>query len=492
MKFTDFDLHPSLLEGLEATRFTDATPIQEKCIPEILAGKDLLGTAQTGTGKTGAFVIPLLDKLVRSKEDGTHNGGTQILILSPTRELASQIDEQIFALGYHTGVSSAIVIGGSDFSSQAKSMKSGVDIIVATPGRLLDQLNVLQLKFDDLKYLVLDEADRMLDMGFLPDVKNIIRKVPKERQTLFFSATFPPQIQKLTDEIMDEPVRVNVATTKVAETIRQDVYKVYEAEKLNLIEYLFTNELEKVPAIIFSATKKGTDQLFRALNKRGFSCEAMHGDRSQEERELALRAFSTGKSNILIATDVIARGIDIQDVGVIINFDCPKTVEDYVHRIGRTGRNEKSGRAITFVSPRDIKLYKLIKDKVGKSLNELIIPKEVIIEDNKSANKSNSKKANYEDKDVAKNDASKADYSSNKSSSDYKSAHKSVKSPSSDKTDKSADKGNSRTPVITPKRTTKPLLNIKIDRVQTATDTLKPGTKPVKGYWGLFRAILNI
>lgn len=487
MKFTEFDLHPSLIEGLEATRFTDATPIQEKCIPEILAGKDLLGTAQTGTGKTGAFVIPLLDKLVRSKEDGTHNGGTQILILSPTRELASQIDEQIFALGYHTGVSSAIVIGGSDFSNQAKSMKEGVDIIVATPGRLLDQLNVLQLKFEDLKYLVLDEADRMLDMGFLPDVKNIIRKVPKERQTLFFSATFPPQIQKLTDEIMNDPVRVNIATTKVAETIRQDVYKVYEAEKLNLIEYLFKNELDKVPAIIFSATKKGTDQLYRALNKRGFACEAMHGDRSQEERELALRAFSTGKSSILIATDVIARGIDIQDVGVIINFDCPKTVEDYVHRIGRTGRNEKSGRAITFVSPRDIKLYKLIKDKVGKSLNELIIPEEVIIDESKSSKSSSNDEYEYV-KDAQKEPSS---YSHTpKQNSVYKDTYKPAQSLDTPETPNSEKP--LRAAVITPKKSGKPTLNIKVERVQTATDNLKPGTKPVKGYWGLFRAIFNL
>jgi superfamily II DNA/RNA helicase len=490
LKFTDFDLHPSILEGLEATRFTDATPIQEKCIPEILAGKDLLGTAQTGTGKTGAFVIPLLDKLVRSKEDGTHNGGTQILILSPTRELASQIDEQIFALGYHTGVTSAIVIGGSDFSSQAKSMKSGVDIIVATPGRLLDQLNVLQLKFDDLKYLVLDEADRMLDMGFLPDVKNIIRKVPKERQTLFFSATFPPQIQKLTDEIMKDPVRVNVATTKVAETIVQDVYKVYEAEKLNLIDFLFHNELDKVPAIIFSSTKKGTDQLYRALNKRGFSCEAMHGDRTQEEREAALRAFSTGKSSILIATDVIARGIDIQDVGVIINFDCPKSVEDYVHRIGRTGRNEKSGRAITFVSPRDIKLYKLIKDKVGKSLNELIIPDEVMIEEDKPKQKPSSNKPVYEDKKASTVASSESNTPKPKQRDNYSSTHKSARSL--DGPDNSKTEPTSKKPVITPKRVVKPILNVKVERVQTATDSLKPGTKPVKGYWGLFRALFNI
>jgi len=490
LKFTDFDLHPSILEGLEATRFTDATPIQEKCIPEILAGKDLLGTAQTGTGKTGAFVIPLLDKLVRSKEDGTHNGGTQILILSPTRELASQIDEQIFALGYHTGVTSAIVIGGSDFSSQAKSMKSGVDIIVATPGRLLDQLNVLQLKFDDLKYLVLDEADRMLDMGFLPDVRNIIRKVPKERQTLFFSATFPPQIQKLTDEIMKDPVRVNVATTKVAETIVQDVYKVYEAEKLNLIDFLFHNELDKVPAIIFSSTKKGTDQLYRALNKRGFSCEAMHGDRTQEEREAALRAFSTGKSSILIATDVIARGIDIQDVGVIINFDCPKSVEDYVHRIGRTGRNEKSGRAITFVSPRDIKLYKLIKDKVGKSLNELIIPDEVMIEEDKPKQKPSSNKPVYEDKKASTVASSESNTPKPKQRDNYSSTHKSARSL--DGPDNSKTEPTSKKPVITPKRVVKPILNVKVERVQTATDSLKPGTKPVKGYWGLFRALFNI
>jgi ATP-dependent RNA helicase RhlE len=289
---------------------------------------------------------------------------------------------------------------------------------------------------------------------------------------------------------MKDPVRVNVATTKVAETIVQDVYKVYEAEKLNLIDFLFHNELDKVPAIIFSSTKKGTDQLYRALNKRGFSCEAMHGDRTQEEREAALRAFSTGKSSILIATDVIARGIDIQDVGVIINFDCPKSVEDYVHRIGRTGRNEKSGRAITFVSPRDIKLYKLIKDKVGKSLNELIIPDEVMIEEDKPKQKPSSNKPVYEDKKASTVASSESNTPKPKQRDNYSSTHKSARSL--DGPDNSKTEPTSKKPVITPKRVVKPILNVKVERVQTATDSLKPGTKPVKGYWGLFRALFNI
>ncbi|MDV7392884.1 DEAD/DEAH box helicase, partial [Arthrospira platensis SPKY1] len=197
-----------------------------QCIPLVLEGKDVLGTAQTGTGKTGAFVIPLLNKIIKAKESGAPQA-TRVLILTPTRELASQIDEQIFALGYYTGVSSAIVIGGSDFSVQAKSMKNGVDVVVATPGRLLDQMNVLQLNFDQLDFLVLDEADRMLDMGFLPDVKNILRKLPPVRQNLMFSATFPPQIQRLTEEMMKDPVRVNIATSKTADTIRQEVYQIY-------------------------------------------------------------------------------------------------------------------------------------------------------------------------------------------------------------------------------------------------------------------------
>lgn len=485
MKFTSFNLAPQLLEGLEASRFTDATPIQEKCIPAIIEGKDLLGTAQTGTGKTGAFVIPILHNLCQKKAD-SKEAVTRVLILTPTRELASQIDEQIFALGYHTGVHSAIVIGGSDFGAQAKSMQHGVDIVVATPGRLLDQMNVLQLNFAHLEYLVLDEADRMLDMGFLPDVKSIIGKLPKKRQNLMFSATFPPQIQKLTAEIMDNPVRVNVATTKAADTIRQEVYQVYEADKINLLRHLFANDLKGMPAIVFTATKRGADQLSRTLNKSSIPCVAMHGDRSQEEREFSLREFSTGKANILVATDVIARGIDIQDVGVIINFDCPKTVEDYIHRIGRTGRNEKKGRAITLVSPRDARLFKPIRDKVGKQLNEMQVPDAVL--NNMKEKRSNNRKDDRQAQ--SQSTQNMTDNRANRVSANNPQQPKKEETKRSYKTEE--PRKNTETPkkvTVSPKKNAKML---HVMRVPSATERLKPGSKPTKGYIGIIKAMLGI
>lgn len=515
MKFTEFNLHPSLLEGLHASRFTDATPIQEKCIPPILEGKDLLGTAQTGTGKTGAFVIPMLQKLIEAKDQGAEQA-TRVLILTPTRELASQIDEQIFALGYHTGVHSAIVIGGSDFSQQAKSMQGGVDVVVATPGRLLDQMNVLQLSFDKLQYLVLDEADRMLDMGFLPDVKNILRKLPTKRQSLMFSATFPPQIQKLTAEFMNDPVRVNVATSKAADTIRQEVYQVYEADKVTLLKHLFKNDLKGMPAIVFTATKRGTDQLNRTLNKHGIGCMAMHGDRTQEEREHALREFSTGKINILVATDVIARGIDIQDVGVIINYDCPKSVDDYIHRIGRTGRNEKSGRAITLVSPRDSRLYKSIKDRVGKQLNELQVP-DVVLEELKSGkndgprnqrNDRNSSRGGDRDRNSRNYEQDDRGRRPQHRNEDRKYANDRPERPQRgerNERNERSDRGyeNKRVPANAkipepnnPKDTAKDARvkerQLPIIRFQSASERLKPGAKPVKGWGGLVRALFGL
>lgn len=493
MKFSEINLHPSVLEGLEASRFIEATPIQEKCIPHILEGKDLLGTAQTGTGKTGAFVVPLLSLIASDKEKSDTEKGTRVLILSPTRELASQIDEQIFALGYHSGVQSAIVIGGNDFSSQAKSMKSGVDIVVATPGRLLDQLKVLQLRFDDLEYLILDEADRMLDMGFLPDVKNIIKSIPKKRQTLLFSATFPSQIQKLAEDIMVDPVRVDVATSSAAKTIRQDVYKVYEADKLNLLEYLFQTELKDISTIVFTATKRGTDQLYRALSKRGLACEAMHGDRNQKEREDALRAFSTGKSSILIATDVIARGIDIQDVGLIVNFDCPKNVEDYIHRIGRTGRNEKEGRALTLVSPRDARLFKQIQDHVQNDLNILPLPENPNRqkEQKGSNNHRSSNRPNRHNQERSNNDSesqNRAPYSNKNENASRENLkeHRPLKTaPNNEKSKKSINTAKPSTVKVTEKA------KYRIDRIQTASDLLKPGAKPTKGYLGILKAIFS-
>lgn len=348
--------------GLGDIGYTEPTPIQELSIPVILKKKDVLGAAQTGTGKTGAFVIPIIQQILENPSEGT-----KALILSPTRELAQQIDEQIFALGYHCGISSATIIGGEDFSRQANAIRAGVDIIVATPGRLIDQTKVLDVDFEHIKYLILDEADRMLDMGFMPDVTHIIDKLPKKRQTLLFSATMPKQIQKLAQDIMIDPELIEIELSKPAESVEQRAYLIDGREKLKLAQALL-DDMEWSSCIIFTATKRGTDQLERLLSKKGINAASIHGDRDQNERTKALNDFKNGKVPIIVATDVLARGIDIADVSLIINYDVPRAVEDYIHRIGRTGRYDKTGVAITLVSKQDTKFFNAIKEKAGKDL----------------------------------------------------------------------------------------------------------------------------
>lgn len=373
MTFKEFELHESLQLGLQDIGFTEPTPIQEQSIPIVLNGTDVLGAAQTGTGKTGAFVIPVLHRILDQPSEGT-----KTLILSPTRELAQQIDEQIFALGYHTGLSSATIIGGEDFAKQAEAIRAGVDIIVATPGRLIDQMKVLDVDFSHIKCLVLDEADRMLDMGFLPDVNHIIDKLPKDRQTLLFSATMPKEIQKLAKEIQNKPELIQIEVSKPSNSVIQKAYQIDGREKLKLVQYLL-DDLEWTSCIIFTATKRGTDQLERLLVKKGTSVASIHGDRDQNERTKALNDFKNGKVPIIVATDVLARGIDIADISLIINYDVPQAVEDYIHRIGRTGRYDKTGIAVTLVAKKDIKLFKPIREKVGNALE--IIDGDAILED---------------------------------------------------------------------------------------------------------------
>ncbi len=294
MKFTEYNLSDTLQAGLRDLRFEKPTPVQEKAIPRILEGKDLIGVAQTGTGKTGAFVIPIMEKILQSKREGV-----KALILSPTRELATQIDEQIFAIGYHAGISSATVIGGSDFSVQAKALKAGVDIIVATPGRLMDQNKVVNIDFSNLEYLVLDEADRMLDMGFLPDMKKIISLLPQKRQTLLFSATMPPEIQKLASSIMKNPESVEIERSKPSQQVEQRSYFLRSNQKIPLVKGIF-DELEWDSCIIFTSTKKGTDELQRLLKREGIKAASIHGDRSQDERNKALAALSNKAGEVMM------------------------------------------------------------------------------------------------------------------------------------------------------------------------------------------------
>lgn len=389
--------------GLQDMRYEEPTPIQEKSIPLVLEGKDVIGAAQTGTGKTGAFVIPLIEKILAG--DRSH---TQALILSPTRELASQIDEQIFALGYHTGITSATVIGGSDFGEQVKAIRAGVDIIVATPGRLLDQMNVLNLDFSHLNYFVLDEADRMLDMGFLPDVTKIVEGIPEQRQTLLFSATMPPEIQKIVNKIMKDPVRVDIEASTPAENVDQQVYFVDGNKRLQLLEDLF-DELDWSTAIIFTATKKGTDQLERLLKKRDVKAVSMHGDRSQEERNEALRAFKNKTFPVMVATDVLARGIDIDNVSLIINYDVPNSPDDYIHRIGRTGRYDKKGTAITFVTKSGRRFYDAIEKEVGDQITVKEIPSKSKSKRQKQEQKQSGSQKEKEERTAKKERLSRSD-----------------------------------------------------------------------------------
>ena len=372
MKFSEFNLSESLLAGLRDVRFEEPTAIQQQAIPPLLEGKDLIGVAQTGTGKTGAFVIPIMEKVLQSNRDGV-----KALILSPTRELASQIDEQIFAIGYHAGISSATVIGGSDFSVQAKALKAGVDMIVATPGRLIDQKKVVNIDFSKLEFLVLDEADRMLDMGFLPDMKKIFSWLPEKRQTLLFSATMPDEIQRLSSSIMKNPVKVETERSKPAQSVEQRAYYLKSNQKIPLVKGIF-KELDWDSCIIFTSTKKGTDELQRLLKKEGIKAESIHGDRSQDERNRALAAFKNGQVPVIVATDVLARGIDIKGVSIIINYDVPNNSDDYIHRIGRTGRYDKSGIAITFVTRRDSRTFQTILDIKGNKIKVVEAPDQFI------------------------------------------------------------------------------------------------------------------
>ena len=492
--------------GLGDIGYTEPTPIQELSIPVILENKDVLGAAQTGTGKTGAFVIPIIQQILENPSEGT-----KALILSPTRELAQQIDEQIFALGYHCGISSATIIGGEDFARQANAIRAGVDIIVATPGRLIDQTKVLDVDFEHIKYLVLDEADRMLDMGFMPDVTRIIDKLPKKRQTLLFSATMPKQIQKLAQDIMINPELIEIELSKPAESVEQRAYLIDGREKLKLSQVLL-DEMEWNSCIIFTATKRGTDQLERLLTKKGIKAASIHGDRSQDERTKALNDFKNGKVPIIVATDVLARGIDIADVSLIINYDVPRAVEDYIHRIGRTGRYDKTGVAITLVSKQDTKFFNAIKEKAGKDLK--------IFKGSDSLKSSHSKKTEKQVKKQSETQSEKEevtklkqeiipDFSKAKNIIISKTEDGKVKVELKNKTEEkkpeSQNKSEKKKPTVKQKKESKQPKKIKnegkekekpqqvrqeieIKTLDKASERNKNSRKPSKGLWGLIKS----
>lgn len=357
MTFEELKLNSTLLEGLSAMGFETATPIQEQAIPAILAGKDLIACAQTGTGKTAAFLLPIINLLSENPSHGT----VDTLILVPTRELAIQIDQWLEGFAYFSGLSSLAIFGGKDsdaFTQEKKALSNGADIVVATPGRLIAHLNLGYVKFEKIRCLVLDEADRMLDMGFMPDITKIINTLPKKRQTLLFSATMPPKIKKLADQILINPVSVTLSISKPAEGVTQAVYHVDDSQKLSLLKYLLTPMKGKPNRIlIFSSRKTSVKDIARGLKDVDLNAGEIHSDLEQSERTHILSQFKNGNLQILVATDILARGIDVKDINLVINYDLPGDAEDYIHRVGRTARADTKGMAITFVTHKE--KYKL-------------------------------------------------------------------------------------------------------------------------------------
>ena len=369
MPFTGLKLHPSLQKSVRELGFTRPTPVQADAIPPALAGRDVLACAQTGSGKTAAFLLPILNNLI-----GKPRGRTRALVLAPTRELAAQILEELNALAVHTPLTGAAVFGGVSMGPQEHAFRAGVDVMIATPGRLLDHLRAQYAKFTHLEYLVLDEADRMLDMGFLPDIRRILRHLPHKRQTLFFSATMPPEILKLTGEMLHTPEVIQKARQAApASGITQAVYPVSQDAKRSLLVHLLTHGQIK-QALVFTRTKHRTNRLAEFLVRSGISAERIHGNRSQGQRTAALAGFKSGRFPVLVATDIAARGIDVEELGHVVNFDVPQVPDDYIHRVGRTGRAEATGDAFTFVAPNEESDLQAIEKAIGRRLPRVTVP----------------------------------------------------------------------------------------------------------------------
>lgn len=368
MTFEQLNLNGALLKALQEEGYTHPTPIQAQAIPLVLEGKDLLGCAQTGTGKTAAFSLPMLQLLYERKTEGQGKRRIRCLIITPTRELAIQIQESLVAYGRHTGLRSTVIFGGVPQGRQTDALNRGVDVLVATPGRLLDLMDQGFISLRDLEFFVLDEADRMLDMGFVHDVKRIISVLPKERQSLFFSATMPPVIDKLAATILRNPSKVEVTpVSSTAETVQQSVYLVDKGNKRKLLQLLL-EDASITSALVFSRTKHGADRIAKELSKAGVRTEAIHGNKAQNARQRALSNFKEGKTRVLVATDIAARGIDVDDLSHVFNYDLPNVAETYVHRIGRTGRAGASGIAISFCMFDEQPYLKDIQKLIGREI----------------------------------------------------------------------------------------------------------------------------
>ncbi len=374
MDFRKLGISEDLLEGLDHMNIRVPTPIQQQAIPLALEGRDLIACAQTGTGKTAAFLLPLIDVIInyRPKEDGSVRG----LVVVPTRELALQIDQQLQAIAYFTPVTSVPVYGGSDgstFDQQKQALTSGVEVVIATPGKLISHLNLGYVPLKGLEILVLDEADRMMDMGFVDDIRKIIGFLPKERQTLMFSATMAPAIRELTKQVLHDPAEITIALSKPAEGVKQEAYVVFDMEKAKVLEHLL-NTSEATSIVIFAGRKIEVRNLARHLQKRGFNASAMHSDLDQAEREEVMLAFRNRKLRILVATDVVSRGIDIDDIDLVVNYDVPRDPEDYVHRVGRTARASRKGQAMTFINEKQMREFGRIETLIGYEVSKLPLP----------------------------------------------------------------------------------------------------------------------
>jgi len=373
--FYEFGFDDKVLDGIEAMGYTNSTPIQEMTIPISLSGRDLIACAQTGTGKTAAYLLPTMHRILQNKK----RTGISTLIISPTRELALQIDNAITGFAYFTGISNIAVYGGGSgesFDKEKKALSTGTDIIVATPGRLLAHMNLGYVKFDKLQTLILDEADRMMDMGFFDDIMRIVNMLPKQRQTLMFSATMPQRIRHMAQQILINPESVNIAMSKPAAGIKQLAYCVYDLQKIPLLLEIFKSQ-EFISVIVFSSTKVNVKNMEKELKRLGLSVAAIHSDLEQKDREEVLRQFRSRKLKILVATDVLSRGIDIENISLVINFDVPGDAEDYVHRVGRTARAESKGEAITFITTLEMKKFNDIEQLIGYEVEKGVLSKAI-------------------------------------------------------------------------------------------------------------------
>ena len=400
MKFNKIGLSNQLQEGLEMMGFENATPVQEQAIPIILDGKDLIACAQTGTGKTAAFVLPILSILSNKKQTNK----VKALIIAPTRELAKQIDMQIEGFSYYTNSSSYPIYGGGtgpEFENQKQALVKGTDIIICTPGRLMAHLKFNYFDTSEIEYLILDEADRMLDMGFYDDILSISKKIPKKRQTLLFSATMPSKIRKLAENILINPSSISLAISKPAEGIKQSAYLINDDQKIRLIRDILKEKEREKPlshVLIFASSIKSVKEIKRTLNKSGLRSSDMHSELNQEQREDTIRDFKNKKIKILVATDILSRGIDIKGIELVMNYEVPHDAEDYVHRIGRTARADRTGEAITFINQKQVKNFMDIETLIDKSVIKNNLPKNYEKGPKFEILKKNNKKKNWKRK----------------------------------------------------------------------------------------------